>query len=226
MALNISWTISVAYNGAAVSTVLGYSSPAFTAIIAWRLFGERLDKVKFAVVILALMGCVLVSKAYNPEVWQLNEIGLIAGLLSGLTFGVYILMGKAASIRKINPLSTLLYTFSIAAILLVVVNLSSLGQATGLSHPNLFWLGSQYTAWIALVLLAIGPTIGGFGLYTASLGYLPASVANLIATLEPVFTAILAYLILAERLDWIQLLGRGLIVVGVILLRIYEGRES
>jgi drug/metabolite transporter (DMT)-like permease len=225
MLLNTSWTISVAYNGAAVSTVLGYSSPAFTALIAWRLFGERLGKVKIAVVILAILGCALVSKAYTPEVWQLNGIGLIAGLFSGVTFGIYILMGKAASLRKINPLSTLLYTFSIAAILLLVVNLTSLGQAMGLAHSNLFWLGGKYPAWIALVFLAIGPTIGGFGLYTVSLGYLPASVANLIATLEPVFTAILAYLILAERLDRIQLLGSGLIVAGVILLRLYEGRE-
>src|SRR4030067_386829 len=42
--LNISWTISVALNGAAVSTVLGYSSPAITALVGWRLYGERLER--------------------------------------------------------------------------------------------------------------------------------------------------------------------------------------
>ena len=226
MFLNTSWTISVAFNGAAVSTVLGYSSPAFTAIVGWRLFGERLDRVKIAAVILAILGCALVSKAYRPEVWQLNTIGVITGLLSGLAFGIYSLMGKAASMREINPWSALLYTFVIATILLLVINLTSFGQAQGLAHSNLLWLGGTYTAWIVLALLAIGPTIGGYGLYTISLGYLPASVANLIATLEPAFTAILAYLLLAERMDWVQLLGSGLIISGVILLRIYEGRRS
>ena len=38
----------------------------------------------------------------------------------------------------------------------------------------------------ALIVLAVIPTIGGFGLYTASLGHLPAGTANLLATLEPI----------------------------------------
>jgi drug/metabolite transporter (DMT)-like permease len=43
---NSLWTISVALNGAAVSTVLACSSAAFTALLAWRLFGERLDRLR------------------------------------------------------------------------------------------------------------------------------------------------------------------------------------
>ena len=49
------------------------------------------------------------------------------------------------------------------------------------------------------------------------------SVANLIATLEPVFTAIIAYILLGERLSGIQIIGSLLILGGVVFLRIYEG---
>jgi drug/metabolite transporter (DMT)-like permease len=38
---NMLWTVAVALTGAAVATVLAYNSPAFTALLAWRLFGER-----------------------------------------------------------------------------------------------------------------------------------------------------------------------------------------
>src|SRR5574341_466645 len=224
--LNTSWTISVALNGAAVSTVLVYSSPAFTAVFAWRLFGERLDRVKVSAVILSLLGCVLVSGAYLPSMWRLNLMGVITGLISGLAMAIYSLMGKAASLRQINPWSSLLYTFSGAAAILLIINLTSLGQSTGLAHSVLLWLGKAFTAWIVLAILAIGPTLGGFGLYNVSLGYLPASVANLIATLEPVFTAILAYLLLAERLSAVQLLGSGLVAAGIVLLRIQEGHMT
>lgn len=221
--LNTSWTISIMLNGAAVSTVLGYSSPAFTAIVSWRLFGERLDRVKIAAVVLSILGCALVSGAYRPEVWQLNLLGVVTGLLSGLAMAIYSLMGKAASLRQMNPWSTLFYTFACATACLLFINLASLGQAQGLVNSNLLWFGNLRTAWIIIALLAIGPTIGGYGLYNISLGYLPAGVANLIATLEPVFTAILAYLLLAERLSGVQLWGSGLIAAGVVLLRFYEG---
>jgi len=61
-------------------------------------------------------------------------------------------------------------------------------------------------------------------LYNISLSYLPSSVANLIVTLEPVFTAITAYFLLGERLTWIQILGSMVVLAGVVFFRVYEGR--
>jgi len=72
---------------------------------------------------------------------------------------------------------------------------------------NFMWLGASASGWAILILLGLGPTIGGFGLYLVSLGYLPATVANLIGALEPAFTAVWAYLLFLERLtqyNWSQ----------------------
>jgi drug/metabolite transporter (DMT)-like permease len=73
-----------------------------------------------------------------------------------------------------------------------------------------------------LVLLAVVPTVGGYGLYTVSLTHLPASTASLIVTLEPVMTAALAFVFLGERLTVLQTLGGGLILTGVVLLRLSD----
>ena len=73
-----------------------------------------------------------------------------------------------------------------------------------------------------LILLAVGPTVAGFGLYNVSLSYLPSSVANLILTLEPAFTATYAYFLLGERLTPVQIAGSLLILGSVIFLRMYE----
>lgn len=221
---NSLWTVSVALNGAAISTVLAYSSAAFTAIIGWRLFGESLGWLKVVAVGFSLIGCVLVSGAYSAAAWGLNGLGIITGLLSGLAFAAYSLMGKAASRRQIYPWTTLFYTFGFAALFLLLYNLLPGIMPSGQPSSNLFWLGDAWIGWLILIALAIGPTIGGYGLYTVSLTYLPASVANLIATLEPAMTAGLAYLILGERLSLPQLIGSGLIISGVVLLRISEGR--
>ncbi len=222
---NTLWTVSVFLNGAAVSTVLAYSSAAFTALLGWRFLGERIGMGKAVAVILSLAGCVFVSGAYHSTAWQVNGLGILAGLLSGLAYAIYSLIGRTAAQRQMNPWDTLAYTFLFASIFLLFYNLISAwlpGQGT---TPGLFSLGGALAGWLVLALLAVGPTLGGFGLYTASLGYLPASVANLIATLEPAITAVLAYLLLDERFNLPQQLGSALIIAGVLLLRLTEGRK-
>jgi drug/metabolite transporter (DMT)-like permease len=220
---NSLWTISVALNGAAVSTVLAYSSVAFTALFAWRIFGERLDRVKLLAVTFSIIGCAFVSGAYDPSAWKLNPLGIITGLLSGVAFAGYSLLGKESSNRNIPPWTAMLYTFGFAALYLLVCNLLPVWGTVNRGPADLMVLGTSWTGWAVLVMLAVGPTIAGYGLYTVSLTHLPASVANLIATLEPAMTAVLAYLFLAERLTLPQLAGSALIIVGVLILRLSEG---
>jgi drug/metabolite transporter (DMT)-like permease len=222
---NALWTLSVALNGAAVATVLVYCSAAFTALLGWRLLGERLNWAKLLVVILCLGGCALVSGALDPAVWRVNLLGILTGVFSGLGYAVYSLMGRSAAQRGLNPWTTLFYTFSFAALFLLVFNLLPGGPLPGsASHPaELLWLGNAWAGWVVLILLAAGPTVAGFGLYNVSLAHLPSSIANLILTLEPVFTAAIAYILLGERLNGAQILGSLLILAGVAFLRVYEG---
>lgn len=216
---NSTWTVSVFYNGAAVSTVMAYSSAAFTAILGWRLYGESLGLRKIMAVILSITGTILVAGAYNPLVWQLNPLGVATGLLSGVAFAGYSMMGKASSRREINPWTTLFYAFLFGAVFIFLFNLFPAWLPQGIASTNLFWLGDSLVGWLVLISLAVGPTIGGYGLYMVSLGYLPVSVAQLIATLEPVLTAIWAFLLLSERMDGMQIAGSILIISGVLLLR-------
>ncbi len=223
---NSFWTFSVALNGAAVATVLAYSSAAYTAILGRWLLSEALGWVKMGLVLLSLTGCVLVSGAYDPATWQVNGLGIIVGLATGLAFAAYSLMGRTAAKRSINPWTAMLYGFGGASVFVLIFNWVASFFSPALASANLFWLGSSWAGWLILLLLAIGPTLAGFGLYTVSLGYLPASVANLIATLEPAITAVLAYIFLGEQLTGVQLAGSALIIASVVLLRVYEGQGN
>ena len=223
---NALWTLAVSLIGAALSTVLVYCSAGFTALLGWWLLKERLDGIKLLAVALCLGGCFLVSGALDQGVWRANLVGVVAGTLSGLCYSIYSLMGRSASQRGLNPWTTVLYTFGFAAIFLLLFNLLPAGLLPGFDTgpSNLLWLGNALGGWGILFLLAAGPTVAGFGLYNVSLGYLPSSVANLILTVEPVFTAALAYVLLGERLGGMQLAGSLMILAGVVYLRIHEGR--
>ena len=223
---NSLWTLSVALNGAAISTVLVYSSAAFTALLGWWILNERLTWSKVTAIALSLGGCILVANALDLAAWRANLIGILTGILSGLCYAIYSLMGRSAAQRGLNSWTTLLYIFGFASIFMLSVNLSPWKAIPGIAMrpSDLFWLGSSVAGWVILFLLAAGPTVFGYGLYNMSLGYLPSSTANLIVTMEPPITAAIAYILLGERMNGIQIGGSLLILAGVVVLRIFEGR--
>jgi drug/metabolite transporter (DMT)-like permease len=149
----------------------------------------------------------------------------VTGVLSGLCYAVYSLMGRSASQRGLDPWTTVLYTFAFATVFLLVVNLLPGGLLPGAAArpADFLWLGSALAGWAVLFLLAAGPTVAGFGLYNVSLTYLPSSVANLVVSLEPAITAVTAYLLFGERLTAVQFAGSAMILAGVVFLRVYEG---
>lgn len=215
---NSIWTLSVQANGAAVATVLAYSSAGFTAILAWWIFHESMGLPKILAILLSLTGCVLVSNAYSREMWNLNPMGVVAGLLSGLLFAGYTLIGKEVARRKINTWTSMLYSFGFGSLFIMVFNLfpvlpGAAGSFRALS-PNL-----PMSGWFVLITLSFVPTVVGFGLYNTSMNYLPASITNLLATLEPAMTAVEAYLFLHERMTTIQIFGSLIILLAVIIVQ-------
>ncbi|MCL4269488.1 MAG: DMT family transporter [Anaerolineales bacterium] len=218
---NSLWTFSVQYNGAAVATVMAFSSPAMTALLSRIIFKETFSKLKVLSIELSFIGTILVSGAHDPAAWKLNPLGIIFGLLTGLLFAVYNLEGKLAGDRHIDSWTALLYSFASATFFLFFFNLGNdLFITSKAPLADMFWLGNSLAGWGVLFLLGVAPTLGGFGLYTLSIRYLSPTISNLIATLEPVFTAIWAYLFLSEVMTNVQLGGSLLLMFGVILLRL------
>ena len=53
---NALWTLSVSLNGAAVATVLAYSSAGFAVLLGWLILGEPLSKNKIIATVMSLAG--------------------------------------------------------------------------------------------------------------------------------------------------------------------------
>jgi drug/metabolite transporter, DME family len=221
-------TMSIAMNGAAVGTVLVYSSTVFTAAFGWIVFREAMTWHKAIAVLIAMAGCVLVAGAYHSEAWMVHPVGILTGILSGLMYAVYTLMGKSSARRGINPWGMMVRIFAFAAFFLMAFNavLASGWLGSASMAGSLLWLGGSADGWGVLILLAAGPTVVGFGLYITSLSYLPASVVNLVVMSETVFTAIVAYLILGERFEEPQIIGSVILFAAVIFLRWQEEKPS
>ncbi len=205
----IVWISSVQFNGAAVATVMIYTGPALVAAAAARFLREGMTRAKAFALVLTIVGCALVARAYDARQIEINAWGLVAGIGSACTFATYSLLGRLVT-RRYSAWTALFYAFLFGALFLLPLDLR-LGK---LSPANLALDG-----WGWLFFLALVPTLGGFAAYTVGLSHLPASVASILAAFEPVTTAIIAFFVFGELLEPLQLVGAGLILASMILLR-------
>lgn len=194
--------------GVAVAAVLLYTAPAWVALIAWRFLGERLTRLHLVALALTLAGSALVAQAYRPELLRLNLIGIVWGLLSGLTYGLWSVFNKVG-VRHTNPWTLQCYGMLAGAAVLLLLQPAAPLRTAVLSPATAGWL----------LALALGPTVGASVAYAAGVRHVPVSIASLVATLEPVLAAVLANLVLGETLSPGQVAGGCLILFAVWLLR-------
>jgi drug/metabolite transporter (DMT)-like permease len=191
-----------------MAAVLLYTAPAWVTIIAWRAYGEPLTRVKLAALGLAFLGCALVVRAYDLTQLRLNLSGILLGLASGLTYGLYTLFNKRA-VERYSPWTAMFYAMGTGALLLLPLQSPARLVAALSQPPSALWL----------LALALGPTLGAFWLLGESLKSLPASVVSIVATSEPVVAALLAWTLLDQRLSLPQLAGGICVLAGVLLLQ-------
>ena len=220
---NALWTFSVALNGAALGTFLVYTSPIFTALLSRLFFRDRMRALHLFCILLSLTGCLFISGILSESGGVVSLFGLGIGLMAGLAYGGYTIMGKQAGngAEADDIWGSLCWIFGIAAVCMFFMNRLTVFLPSS-AYPlggGLLYLGTSHKGWTILFLLAAVPTLTGFGFYNLSLKYLPPLTVSLIASSEPAFTTVLAYFLLKERMDSFSALGCCLILVSVILIQ-------
>lgn len=199
---------AISRTSVATAAILLYTAPAWVIVLSRLLFREPLTRGKVLAVILAFAGCVLVVRGYDPQSLRLNLPGVLAGLASGFTYGMYSIFGKTA-LRRYSPLTALVYALGIGAA--VLGGAAAASGRVSLMHPA--------TAWAAVVYLSLVTTLLAQYLYLSGLGALEAGRASLVATFEPVVAAVLGYVALGELLEGWQIVGGVLVLSAVLTVR-------
>ena len=202
------WVWSVFLNGAAIAVVLIYLYPAFVTLGGWLIYKERITPLQFASLILSLAGCALVVRVYDPTLATVNIAGLAVGLLTAIMHTVYVLFSQKR-VQTLNPWTSLTYTMGFGTLALAMLTL--------VVAPKSLLPPGNLQSLVVLILLGIGPTLGGYGLFTLSLAYASARIASLIVVLEVPIATLLAVVALHERLEWLQIVGMVLILLAAVL---------
>lgn len=200
-----------------VSLLIQYTAPLLVALWARFVFKERVGQRVWAALALALVGL-----SVMVDVWggvPFNTAGVVLSFISACTFAAYLLLAEHAVGRR-DPVSLLVYGFLFASAFWAVVQpwwtfpreelverVSLLGNLAG----------SELPAWVLVVGIVVLGTIVPFVLMVGSLQHLPATTVGMVAMLEPVLGALVAYLWLGETLAAQQLAGGAIVLAAIFL---------
>ena len=133
-----------------------------------------------------------------------QPVGLLFGLLSGLCYALYGVLGKRA--MQGNPPMLVLFT-SIAFSALVL-----LATALPYDAAALLWQAPNKSVWLYALALVLTGTLLPYFLFIKGLEKMPAAQASVFTIIEPLTAVLLATLWLGEHIGVLQALGIALIV--------------
>jgi len=207
---------SIGQGSVAVAATLMYCAPVFVYLVSFALRLESPTALKWVAIVVVMLGIVLLTEIYNVDSGGITTIGIVAGLLAGMCYAIFIFGFKYAAPHG-SPQAILSIAFAVLALILIWPGES--GQAVEvLSTPD-------WPLFVALGVLGAGLS---FILYVVGLNYTAPAVASIVAMVEPVTASLFGVVILSETLAGMQIFGMGLILITVTALSVFSssGRPS
>jgi drug/metabolite transporter (DMT)-like permease len=210
-------TMALVSGGAGRTSVLVFTMPFWTMILAWPVLGERVRGSQWVAIACALAGLVLIVE---PWQWQGDLAPKLWAVLSGFGWAAGTVAIKYFQRRDRLDLVNFI-TWQIAAGGLPLLLVPWL-----LPQPETRWTGTYIACVFYAGVLSTGV---GFVLWSAVLGVLPAGTASLNIFAVPVLALVTSALMFGEAIvatEWagIALIGAGLAIISLRAWR--EGRQG
>ena len=193
----------------AVNAVLVITTiPVFTYGLAVLMGKETLGPQRAIGIAVALAGVVyLIGSSY--QVSPKGALGDFLVMLNCLCYSAFLVLARPMT-QKYDALSLTTWMFVVGAIVFLPLGLwfGLRGQLGTASHEALGWM----------LYIILGATVLTYVLSTRVLRHVPASTVAIFPYVQPIFTAIAAYLILDSRLEWKVLPAAALVFAGVWLV--------
>jgi len=203
----IAYFYAVKLISASIAVILLYTYPVFVLIFSRKFLGEKVTRLKVLAAVLVLIGCFLTVKGYNLPSVKLNFAGILIGLVSSFSFTFYTILSRFM-LSNISEETVTFYTLGFGGAILLMLNI-----LTGNASPIL-----NVKFWFLILLLAIIPTVLAFTFFIFGLKNVEAGRAGVYTTSEIISALILAYAILGERLEVLQLIGALVVFFSILSL--------
>ncbi len=204
-----SQTIGLKYTSTGHSAFITSSAVIVVPILLFTLFKFKLYKIDLFAVLIVFVGLFLLTYDFDTSI----NIGDLITIITAFSAACHIVLA-GQSVKKGDTLSIITWQFFAASLVSIIAFFVTN------SEPVVF------TTKSALSLVYLG-FIGTLFCYFVSVWvqkYVSSLKVAIIFSLEPVFAGIFGYYLLAEVLNTKELIGAGLILLGVIIHSILKQR--
>lgn len=199
------WISSLAYTSVAASVILVNTNPIWVGVCTPWITRDRLSTLTVLSIALSVLGGVIIglgdASSGGHALW-----GDVLALAGSLCAAGYLLLGRALR-QQMSLLAYVMICYGGAALFLWTIALVLRLPLTGFST-------NTYTMFVALALI---PQIIGHSSYNWALKWFSPNLIAVSLLGEPIGSAILAYVILAEGLHWFTAVGAVLILCAIVL---------
>lgn len=211
-----------------IALVIQYLAPVFVALWARFFVHEPVRRRLWLAIALSLTGLSLVVELWSGGS-SLDGLGVLACLVTAVAYAAYVLMAERALERGRDVYSLLAWGFAFAALFWAVVqpwwafpvelvdgSVSLLGRFDDVDVPVV----------LLLAYVVVLGTVVPFVFLVSALHHVPATRVTIVAMLEPVLAALVAWAWLGEELAPIQIVGGLIVLAGVLLAQTARANDS
>jgi drug/metabolite transporter (DMT)-like permease len=214
-ASNYFYYLAIQRTNVATAITLQYTAPVWVLLylVARGLHKPTLQRV--AAVALAVTGIALVIGLFASRGFRMDTVGVTAAVLAAFSFAFYNVGGHGI-LARYDRWTVLLYTTLSASLFWMVVN------------PPWKIAAAHYSSmqWIFLAVFALISVLAPFSFYFAGLQHLEPSRAIVVSCLEPVFSIVLASLVLGEVMRPAQIAGIVLVLVAIVVVQLPDRKSD
>jgi drug/metabolite transporter (DMT)-like permease len=199
-------TVGLLWIGAGEGAIIAYTMPAWAALLAWPILGERLTLARAGALVLA-MGGVVVLLAADLTLGMATLPGAAIILAGAVLFAYGTILTKRSPL-DMPPLALVAWQVGLGCLPLLLVGML-------LETPD--FAGLSNAGWAAMVYMAVLPLCICYLSWFAALKRLPAGAAAIGTLLTPVVGVLAGAVALGEPLGLREALALGLTLGGILL---------
>ncbi len=208
--------VAVARVPVAVAMVLVNLAPALVALWVQTVRRTRLPQQVWLGIGLAVAGLIMVAEVWHDT--RLDLLGVGAGLGSAVCSAGYFLLGEHGA-RRHDPIGLTAVGLAVGAVVVAVFTPPWMLPTDLFTAPAVLG-GVQVPVWLMMLALAAAGTVLPYLVGLVALRDLPSTLASVLAVVEPLVAAVLAWLLLGQSLELEQMVGVVIMLVGALLVQL------
>lgn len=197
---------AIKYLDASIASVILFTYPLIVAGLAVPVFREHLSLIRLLALLAAFIGCCLVI---NPGTGlSISPWGALLAIGASVFYAIHGLISQR-TVAGTPPLVVSAHLNTMIMVLTLFI-----------LPPTYLWDGSMPWPAGGLILgLVFSTSVVGMIMFLGGIKRIGASRASIVSSMEPAFTIGLAFWLLGERMNLLQLVGAAAILLGILLLQ-------